>query len=130
MKSQTIKWMHKTQTRIRWVKCANDFFLSQSVFDYNKNIFLFSIKNFENIFKNESRTSSSHKETDFETNRTKRFDFLLKQTEIFSHFMPGSNSKTGVTPEKKKKVGRKKDEEKQTTDLPPVDPNDPNLPDE
>lgn len=40
-------------------------------------------------------------------NRSKRFEFLLKQTEIFSHFMPGSNK---ITPEKKK-VGRKKKEE-------------------
>ena len=39
-----------------------------------------------------------------DNNRSKRFDFLLKQTEIFSHFMPGSNKKT---PDKKK--GRKRE---------------------
>lgn len=43
-----------------------------------------------------------------DTNRSKRFDFLLKQTEIFSHFMPGTNK---ITPEKKK-VGRKREKEK------------------
>lgn len=44
-------------------------------------------------------TSSRGKEGDFEskieTDRSKRFEFLLKQTEIFSHFMtnaPKSNS--------------------------------------
>lgn len=42
-----------------------------------------------------------------DTNRSKRFDFLLKQTEIFSHFMPGSNK---ITPEKKKS-GRKREKE-------------------
>jgi SWI/SNF-related matrix-associated actin-dependent regulator of chromatin subfamily A member 5 len=41
-----------------------------------------------------------------DSNRSKRFDFLLKQTEIFSHFMPGSSNK--ITPEKKKS-GRKKE---------------------
>jgi DNA-binding domain len=51
---------------------------------------------------------SSNKETDIDTNRSKRFDFLLKQTEIFSHFMPGSSK---ITPEKKKKPGRKKEVE-------------------
>ena len=44
-----------------------------------------------------------------DSNRSKRFDFLLKQTEIFSHFMPGSGK---LTPEKKKS-GRKKEEKKQ-----------------
>lgn len=47
-----------------------------------------------------------------DTNRVKRFEFLLKQTEIFSHFMPGS-SNTKLTPEKpEKKKGRKKEEKK------------------
>lgn len=73
-----------------------------------------------------SAQSSSNKETDIDTNRSKRFDFLLKQTEIFSHFMPGSSSK--ITPEKKKKPGRKKekdvDEEKEKLDS-SIDPNDP-----
>lgn len=41
------------------------------------------------------------------SNRSKRFDFLLKQTEIFSHFMPGSNK---ITPEKKKS-GRKREKD-------------------
>jgi SWI/SNF-related matrix-associated actin-dependent regulator of chromatin subfamily A member 5 len=59
-------------------------------------------------FQNESSVPSSNKETDIDTNRSKRFDFLLKQTEIFSHFMPGSSK---ITPEKKKKPGRKKEAE-------------------
>lgn len=62
-------------------------------------------------FQNESSAqSSSNKESDFDTNRSKRFDFLLKQTEIFSHFMPGSSK---LTPEKKAKAGRKKEKEKE-----------------
>lgn len=56
------------------------------------------------IIQNESSAQSSNKETDMGDNRSKRFEFLLKQTEIFSHFMPGSNK---ITPEKKK-TGRKK----------------------
>lgn len=54
-------------------------------------------------------------------NRSKRFDFLLKQTEIFSHFMPGSGK---LTPEKKK-PGRKKEDVKKkepTTPTTPIDP--------
>lgn len=62
------------------------------------------------FLQNESSSNPSGKETDTaETNRTKRFEFLLKQTEIFSHFMPGSTS-SKITPEKKK--GRKKEEKK------------------
>lgn len=41
--------------------------------------------------------SSNEKETDFEskieTDRSKRFDYLLKQTEIFTHFMTNSSPK-------------------------------------
>ena len=74
---------------------------------------------------NESSAPSSAKETDIDTNRSKRFDFLLKQTEIFSHFMPGSTSK--LTPEKKKKPGRKKEKEEEP-ELERSDPNvDPNI---
>lgn len=60
--------------------------------------------------------------SDFDTNRSKRFDFLLKQTEIFSHFMPGSSK---ITPEKKKKPGRKKEKEEEAplVDEAPLDPN-------
>lgn len=74
----------------RWVK---QFFISASV----------ALKN-SRIFQNES-SHSSVKESEFADNRSKRFDFLLKQTEIFSHFMPGGTSK--ITPEKKKKPGKK-----------------------
>lgn len=55
-------------------------------------------------------TSSRGKEGDFEvkieTDRSRRFDFLLKQTEIFSHFMTNS-AKTGTSPPKAK-AGRPK----------------------
>lgn len=54
-------------------------------------------------------TSSRGKEGDFETkietDRSKRFDFLLKQTEIFSHFMTNT-SKSNSPP--KAKAGRPK----------------------
>lgn len=53
-----------------------------------------------------------------DSNRSKRFDFLLKQTEIFSHFMPGSGK---LTPEKKK-VGRKKEDAKKKEPTTPIDP--------
>lgn len=71
-------------------------------------------KNILEIFhkQNESSAQSSAKEADIDTNRSKRFDFLLKQTEIFSHFMPGSSS-SKLSPEKKKKPGRKKEKEEE-----------------
>lgn len=74
---------------------------------------------------NESSAQSSAKETEFDSNRSKRFDFLLKQTEIFSHFMPGTSSK--ITPEKKKKPGRKKEEEKEEKEEEELDRSDPNI---
>ncbi|XP_019866351.1 chromatin-remodeling complex ATPase chain Iswi isoform X2 [Aethina tumida] len=46
-------------------------------------------------------------EAKLETDRSKRFDYLLKQTEIFSHFM--NQSKSGVKP----KSGRPKKEKKE-----------------
>ncbi|VVC98655.1 unnamed protein product [Leptidea sinapis] len=55
-------------------------------------------------------TSSKGREGDFEskieTDRSKRFDFLLKQTEIFSHFM-SNTPKSGSSPPKAK-AGRPK----------------------
>ena len=45
-------------------------------------------------------------------NRAKRFDFLLKQTEVFSHFMGGTNkakSPLKVKPDKKKKAKNARD---------------------
>lgn len=52
--------------------------------------------------------SSNEKETDFEskieTDRSKRFDYLLKQTEIFTHFMTNSSPKAA----NKGKAGRPK----------------------
>lgn len=81
------------------------------------------------IAQNESSAPSSAKETDIDTNRSKRFDFLLKQTEIFSHFMPGGST-SKVTPEKKKKPGKKKEEEPEIEpeqDLQDLDNSDPNI---
>lgn len=48
-----------------------------------------------------SRGKGEDFETKLETDRGKRFDFLLKQTEIFSHFMT-SNQKDKGTPGKAK----------------------------
>lgn len=54
-------------------------------------------------------TESREKETDFENklemDRSKRFDYLLKQTEIFTHFMTNTGPKS---PTKVKPVGRPK----------------------
>lgn len=57
-----------------------------------------------------SNTSESHeKEADFENkiemDRSKRFDYLLKQTEIFTHFMTNTGPKS---PTKVKSAGRPK----------------------
>lgn len=50
-----------------------------------------------------SETTSSSKtgdgyDTKMDTDRSKRFDYLLKQTEIFSHFMAGPRDKTPSSP--------------------------------
>lgn len=55
-----------------------------------------------------------------DTNRSKRFDFLLKQTEIFSHFMPGNTGK--ITPEKKKSGRKKEETKKQPQNAATLDP--------
>ncbi|XP_055902987.1 chromatin-remodeling complex ATPase chain Iswi isoform X2 [Eupeodes corollae] len=56
----------------------------------------------------EETNSSAEKEVEFdnkiETDRSKRFDFLLKQTEIFTHFMTNSATKSPT----KSKAGRPK----------------------
>ncbi|XP_055855745.1 chromatin-remodeling complex ATPase chain Iswi [Episyrphus balteatus] len=56
----------------------------------------------------EETNSSAEKEVEFdnkiETDRSKRFDFLLKQTEIFTHFMTNSATKSP----QKSKAGRPK----------------------
>lgn len=54
-----------------------------------------------------------------DNNRSKRFDFLLKQTEIFSHFMPGSNK---ITPEKKKSGRKPKEPEEKKQAAPTESP--------
>ncbi|XP_042214025.1 chromatin-remodeling complex ATPase chain Iswi-like isoform X2 [Homarus americanus] len=59
-----------------------------------------------------AETTSSSKaggeyENKMETDRSKRFDYLLKQTEIFSHFMVGARDKTPSSP-LKCKPGRPK----------------------
>lgn len=70
------------------------------------------------LFQNESNsdTTSSHtKEPDYdatlETDRSKRFDFLLKQTEIFAHFMQAAPAKgsSGSPPAKAKGKSKKSD---------------------
>lgn len=54
-------------------------------------------------------------ETKIETDRGKRFDFLLKQTEIFSHFMTSQQPKAGTVP--KPRIGRPKKEKSEIKDL-------------
>lgn len=49
-----------------------------------------------------SRGKGEDFETKLETDRSKRFDFLLKQTEIFSHFMTSNQTKGTSKP----KAGR------------------------
>lgn len=73
----------------------------------------------ENSNESTSDTTSSHtKEPDYdatlETDRSKRFEFLLKQTEIFAHFMTAAPAKSAASPpakasgSKSKKKGDKK----------------------
>lgn len=58
---------------------------------------------------NESSSNSTEKEADFENkiemDRSKRFDYLLKQTEIFTHFITNTGTKS---PTKTKSAGRPK----------------------
>lgn len=51
-----------------------------------------------------SRGKGEDFETKLENDRSKRFDFLLKQTEIFSHFMTSQQNKGTPKP----KAGRPK----------------------
>ncbi|XP_001861302.2 chromatin-remodeling complex ATPase chain Iswi [Culex quinquefasciatus] len=79
----------------------------------------------ENSNESTSDTTSSHtKEPDYdatlETDRSKRFEFLLKQTEIFAHFMTAAPTKSAASPpakasgSKSKKKGDKKEERTRT----------------
>lgn len=77
------------------------------------------VENVSNLLKvlgqNESSSDTTSKGEEFEvkvaSDRGRRFDFLLKQTEIFSHFM--NQSKTPTKP----KTGRPKKEKPDTLDL-------------
>lgn len=51
-----------------------------------------------------SRGKGEDFEAKLETDRSKRFDYLLKQTEIFSHFMTNQSTKAASKP----KTGRPK----------------------
>ena len=67
----------------------------------------------QNETTSEATTSSGEKEVDFdnkiETDRGRRFDFLLKQTEIFTHFMNNTNkSPTKPKGRPKKKADKEK----------------------
>lgn len=70
----------------------------------------------QEIGQNESSSDTTSKGEDFETklasDRGKRFDYLLKQTEIFSHFMnqpkTPTKPKTG-RPKKDKSAEKEKD---------------------
>lgn len=52
-----------------------------------------------------SRGKGEDFETKIEGDRSKRFEYLLKQTEIFSHFMT-SSAKNSTSPATKSKAGR------------------------
>lgn len=66
---------------------------------------------FKELEQNESSSDTTSKGEDFDTkveaDRGKRFDYLLKQTEIFSHFM--NQAKTPTKP----KSGRPRKEKKE-----------------
>lgn len=74
-------------------------------FTFFVTLLLFSIF----LKQNESSSNTTEKETEFENklemDRSKRFDYLLKQTEIFTHFMTNTGPKS---PNKVKTVGRPK----------------------
>lgn len=53
-----------------------------------------------------------------ETDRSKRFDYLLKQTEIFAHFMSNNQGKTASPV---KKAGRPRKEKDPSTQKPSGD---------
>lgn len=69
----------------------------------------------QNETTSETTSSSGEKEVEFdnkvEADRTKRFDFLLKQTEIFTHFMSNS-TKSPTKPKGRPKKNKDKDKEK------------------
>lgn len=46
-----------------------------------------------------------------QADRTKRFDFLLKQTEIFTHFMSNSTKSSPTKPKGRPKKNKDKDKE-------------------
>lgn len=50
-----------------------------------------------------------------ETDRTKRFDFLLKQTEIFTHFMSNSTKSSPTKPKGRPKKNKDKDKDKESS---------------
>lgn len=92
---------------------------------FNKSVYLTTLKCF--IYQNASSLetgSSNEKETDFEskieTDRSKRFDYLLKQTEIFTHFMTNSSPKNTH----KGKAGRPKKIKDTTASTEPTEPTD------
>lgn len=64
----------------------------------------------------EETNSSAEKEVEFdnkiETDRSKRFDFLLKQTEIFTHFMTNSATKSPQKPKGRPKKPKDPKEKK------------------
>ncbi|KXJ69538.1 hypothetical protein RP20_CCG026680 [Aedes albopictus] len=77
----------------------------------------------ENSNESNSDTTSSHtKEPDYdatlETDRGKRFEFLLKQTEIFAHFMQAAPPKgsTSSPPAKAKSKSKKADKAEKKTE--------------
>lgn len=68
--------------------------------------FYYSIQNESSSDTTSSRGKEGDFESKIETDRSKRFDFLLKQTEIFSHFMTNTPKSSSSPP--KPKAGRPK----------------------
>lgn len=87
-----------------------------TVFDrcFHKYTYMFIF--WQNETTSEAATSSSgEKEAEFdnkiEADRSRRFDFLLKQTEIFTHFMTNS-TKSPTKPKGRPKKNKDKDKDK------------------
>lgn len=71
-------------------------------------------QNHESTSDTESSKGEVVKEQDFEvrieTDRSKRFDYLLKQTEIFSHFMAPTGPKSPAKPKAGRPTKKKDDD--------------------
>lgn len=100
------------------VEATEDNSVSLRRFDFHWGCYRFSLPRLQNETTSDAATSSSgEKEAEFdnkiEADRSRRFDFLLKQTEIFTHFMTNS----AKSPTKPKGRPKKTKEEKKEKDV-------------